>query len=160
VKRQVFVQSEFLEDVAVIEVEHDAKPAKVREQLQALLPTNINAHAIHVYLEDQDDEDAFEKLKEITEGLRVQLHRLKGIDVAVRYAGRNVQRTFRPSATVSRVKQWSAAELGIIPSDAAELMLQVTGTSNRPDPDTHIGSLARGEKSLSLDLVPSPRVNG
>ncbi len=159
-KRQVFVQSEFLEDIAVLEVEQGAKLAQVREQLLKLLPETADRGKVHIYLEDQDDEDGFEKLKDIPDGLRVQLHSQKGIDVAVRYAGRDVRRTFRPSATIQRIKQWSTQELGIQPSDAAELMLQVAGTSNRPDPDVHLGSLVKGEKSITLDLVPSPRVNG
>lgn len=160
-KRQIFVQSEFLEDIAVLEVDQSAKPAQVREQLLKLLPELAAGVKLHIFLEDQDDDaDAFEKLKEVPDGLRVQLHREKGIDVAVRYAGRDVRRTFRPSATVQRIKQWSTGDLGIQPSDAAELMLQVAGTSIRPDPDVHLGSLAKGDKSIAFDLVPSPRVNG
>lgn len=159
-KRQIFVQSEFLEDIAVLEVDQTAKLPEVREQLLKLLPESAERGKVHIYLEDQDDEDSFEKLKEIPDGLRVQLHREKGIDVAVRYAGRDVRRTFRPSATIQRIKQWSTQELGIQPSDAAELMLQVAGTSNRPDTDVHLGSLVKGEKSITFDLVPSPRVNG
>jgi hypothetical protein len=158
--RQIFVQSEFLDDIAVLEVSANDKPAAVREQLLKLLPDEAQRDKVHIYLEDQDDEGAFEKLKEIPDGLRVQLHREKGIDVVVRYAGHDVRRSFRPSATVLRIKQWATQEMGIQPSDAAELMLQVAGTSNRPDPDVHLGSLAKGEKSLTFDLVPSPRVNG
>jgi hypothetical protein len=60
-----------------------------------------------------------------------------------------------------RIKKWVAHELGISPSDAAELMLQVTGTDKRPDPDTNIGALAKASaKALSFDLVPSPCING
>ena len=89
------------------------------------------------------------------------LHRLKSIDVIVRYAGRDVRRAFRPSATVGRVKKWATRELSVEPSDAAELMLQISGTDNRPDADIHIGTLVKAPKhSLEFDLVPSPRVNG
>lgn len=161
-KRQIFIQSEFFEDIAVVEVEHDVALAKLRELLKAMLPKDVLHEDIHIFFEDQDEDEAeaFQALKEIPEGLRLHLHRLKGIDVSVNYAGRYVQRTLRPSATVERVKRWSTKELGIAASDAAELMLQVSGTNNRPDLDTHIGSLARGKKNLSFDLVPSPRVNG
>jgi hypothetical protein len=55
----------------------------------------------------------------------------------------------------------AAHGLGISPPDAAELMIQVTGTDKRPDPDTNVGALAKvPAKALSFDLVPSPRVNG
>jgi hypothetical protein len=158
-KRHVFIQSELLRDVAVLVVEHDSPAREFLESLRKLLP-RVDEQ-IHAYIEDDDDELAADRLKEIPEGLRIQLHRLKGIDVTVRYAGRDVRRTFRPSATVGRVKKWATHELGISASDAAELMLQVTGTDNRPDSDVHIGTLVKAPaNSLSFDLVPSPRVNG
>jgi hypothetical protein len=158
-KRQVFIQSELLADVAVLVVEHDSSTREFLESLHKLLPRV--EEQIHTYIEDEDDELALEKLTEIPEGLRIHLHRLKSIDVTVRYAGRDVRRTFRPSATVARVKKWATRELGISASDAAELMLQVTGTDSRPDADNHIGTLVKAPaKVLSFDLVPSPRVNG
>jgi hypothetical protein len=158
-KRHVFIQSELLADVAVLLVEHDSPAHEFIESLHKVLP-RVDQE-IHAYIEDEDDELALEKLTEIPEGLRVHLHRLKGIDVTVRYAGRDVRRTFRPSTTVARVKRWACHELGISASDAAELMLQITGTDIRPDADTHIGTLVKAPtKALSFDLVPSPRVNG
>jgi hypothetical protein len=159
VKRQVFIQSELLADVAVLVVEHDSPAREFLESLHKLLPRV--EEQIHTYIEDEDDELALEKLTEIPEGLRIHLHRLKSIDVTVHYAGRDVRRTFRPSATVARVKKWATRELGVSASDAAELMLQVTGSDSRPDADTHIGTLVKAPaKVLSFDLVPSPRVNG
>jgi hypothetical protein len=160
-KVMIFVQSEMLTDVRAVEVDSNTGAAGIRAALFALLPQGSELQALQFYLEDSDDEQAIEKLTEIPHGLRVHLHRLKGIDVAVRYAGRDVRRTFRPSATIQRVKRWATQELGISPSDAAELMLQISGTNERPDPDTHIGALVKFPKhSLCLDLVPSTRVNG
>jgi hypothetical protein len=160
-KVMIFVQSELLSDVRALELEHDVGGAGLREALLAILPRTAELGSPLLYLEDSDDENAIEKLTEIPDGLRLHLHRLKGIDVAVRYAGRDVRRTFRPSATILRVKRWATQELGIAPSDAAELMLQISGTEQRPDSDTHIGALVKFPKrSLCLDLVPSTRVNG
>lgn len=159
-KRQVFIQSELLSDVMVREVEHASKPQELRKQLLELV-TEAQRPNVRIYVEDDDEEDALDKLQEIPEGLRVQLHRLKSIDVTVHYAGRKVMRTFRPSATVGRVKKWATHELGISASDSAEMALQVSGTDNRPDTDVHIGTLVMAPtKTLAFDLVPSPRVNG
>jgi hypothetical protein len=160
-KVMVFAQSEFLSDVQALEVEHAVGGAGLREALLAALPRNTEVNGLQVYIEDSDDEHAIDNLSEIPHGLRVHLHRLKGIDLTVRYAGHDVRRTFRPSATILRVKRWATHELGISPSDAAELMLQISGTDQRPDPDTHIGALVKfPNKALCLDLVPSARVNG
>lgn len=157
-KRNVFVQSELLDDICVIEADHDIGAARLREMLLHLVPAG--GEVVHVFVEDDEDEQALERLPEVPEGLRVHLHRHKGIEAIVRYAGREVHRTFRPSVTVARVKQWATEQLGITASDAAELMMQVAGTDNRPDADTHIGSLAKGSARVLFDLVPSPRING
>jgi hypothetical protein len=160
-KVMIFVQSELLSDVQAVQVEHASGGAGLREALLAILPKSPEAQALQLYVEDSDDEHAIEKLAEIPDGLRVHAHRLKGIDVTVRYAGRDVRRTFRPSATILRVKRWAVQELGVSASDAAELMVQISGTEQRPDPDTHIGALVKfPNKTLCLDLVPSTRVNG
>lgn len=159
--KQIFLQSESLGDVTIVAIEETAGVAELRAACLAKLPKGAIHAEYLLFVEDVDDEDPFQGFKEIPHGLRVHLHRHKGIDVTVRYAGKDVKRVFRPSTTVGRVKQWSTKDLGIKPSDAAELMLQVAGTSNRPDPDTHIGSLVHHPAHvLVFDLVPSPRVNG
>ena len=158
---QIFMQSELLRDIEALELPSDAGPQSLRNACIAKLPQGVDAKEFHLFFEDDDDEAPAERLKQIPEGLRVHLHRLKGIDVTVRYAGRDVRRTFRPSTTIGRVKRWSTNELGIAPSDAAELMLQISGTNTRPDDDVHVGSLVQSPaRAISFDLVPSPRVNG
>lgn len=157
---QIFLQSEVLRDVEVIEIDdgvtHDVLHRVCLSKLKA-----VPAEELILFIEDNDEERPFETLERIPEGLRVHLHRLKAIEVIVRYAGRDVRRPFRPSATVGRVKNWSTHELSIVPSDASELMLQVAGTDNRPDPDVHIGTLLTfPQHRLTFDLVPSPRING
>ena len=159
-KVQVFLQSELLGDIEVIEIDpqagHQALHRACLDKLGA-----AQADEFFLFVEDDDDEQPFDKLDGIPEGLRVHLHRLKGIDVIVRYAGRDVRRPFRPSATVARVKRWATHELGVTPSDAAELMLQISGTDTRPDADVHIGALTPAhQRHITFDLVPSPRVNG
>jgi len=160
-KIKVFVQSEALDDINVLEIEDSLNHKALQEACKAILPTVTNKEEFHLTLEDDDDENSLEKLKQIPEGVALHLHRLKNINVEVRYAGRDVNRTFRPSATIGRIKKWAAKELGIAPSDAAELMLQISGTNDRPDNDIHLGALVKAPaKSICFDLVPSPRVNG
>lgn len=159
-KSQVFLQSELLSDIEVIEIEPNGGHLALHDACVAKLDAKP-AEELFLFIEDDDDERPFDKLELIPDGLRVHLHRLKGVDVVVRYAGRDVRRAFRPSATVGRIKQWSTHELGIKPSDATELMLQVSASDLRPDADVHVGALVKAPaRSVVFDLVPSPRVNG
>ena len=160
--RQIFLQSELLKDFEVIELDDDATKNDLREACLARVGKRKPAEALILFIEDEDDEDAFDKLESIDDGLRVHLHRLKAIAVTVRYGGQPDQhRTFRPNATIARVKRWAAHAFAITPSDAAELMLQISGTDIRPDPDVHLGSLVQAPAdSICFDLVPAPRVNG
>jgi len=159
-KVKVFLQSEMLSDIEVVEVESEGGHTALRAAcLEKISPQPDEK--VFIFVEDDDDEHALEKLDQVDEGMRVHLHRLKSIDVVVRYASKDVRRSFRPSTTVGRVKKWATHEVGVAPSDAAELMLQIKGTDNRPDTDIHIGSLVKApEHTLEFDLVPSPRVNG
>lgn len=160
-KIKVFVQSEAFNDINVLEIEDSLNHKVLQEACKAILPAAVNKEEFHLTLEDDDDDNSLEKLKQIPEGAAFHLHRLKNITVEVRYAGRDVNRTFRPSATIGRIKKWAAKELGIAPSDAAELMLQISGTNDRPDTDVHLGTLVKAPaKYICFDLVPSPRVNG
>ena len=156
---QVFLQSELLRDVEVVEV--DPKAGYEALLRACLAKVNRDGAGLSLYVEDDDDEGAALKLKRIPEGLRVHLHRKKAIEVNVRYAGRHAKREFQPATTIARVKRWATNERGISASDAAELMLQVSGTDVRPDADVHLGALVVAPKhQISFDLVPSPRVNG
>jgi hypothetical protein len=156
---QVFLQSELLRDVEAVEL--DAKAGYEALLRACLAKIGHDGAGMALFVEDDDDEGAAEQLKHIPDGLRVHLHRQKAIEVTVRYAGRQARRDFQPATTIARVKRWATHELGINASDAAELMLQVSGTDIRPDADVHLGSLVvTPHRSVTFDLVPSPRVNG
>lgn len=87
--------------------------------------------------------------------------RCRHVHVAVRYAGRPIERAFGPGSTLTRIKDWAERELGIDAADAAELSLQIAGTIDRPDGSTHVGSLAKCPNCrVVFDLLPTVRVNG
>lgn len=154
---RIFLQSEFLDGVEVIELDEHAGHAELHSAIRARVG---HQEELFVFIEDNDGEHALQDLERLVDGLCVHAHRRKEIHVVVRYVGRTVRRAFRPAATVGRVKTWALEELGISESDGAELMLQVAGTDTRPDVDVHIGTLARHRHEVTLDLVPSPRING
>lgn len=158
---RVFIQSDLLTEILVLEVPASADGSALKSIVLAKIPGANSIKELHTFLEDDDDDDPLNKLQSIPDGLRVHVHHLKGIAVEVRYAGKSTQRTFRPSSTVARVKTWATRDLGIAATDAADLMLQLVGTSIRPDADAHIGTLVHGgAHKLQFDLVPSPRING
>lgn len=122
---------------------------------------------IGVFLFEEDADEPLHDRHEIrhhgdAHGPKV-LHRsrCRHVHVVVRYAGRPVERAFGPGSTLIRIKDWAEREFGIDAVDAAELALQIVGTTDRPDASTHVGSLARcPDCRVVLDLLPTVRVNG
>lgn len=92
---------------------------------------------------------------------RVHVHRCRTVEVTFAFNGQIKSESFSPARTVGSVKRFAAEKLfGMNPKDAAEHVLQIAGTADRPEPDTHLGALVRGHCELSFDLVPLSRVEG
>jgi hypothetical protein len=92
---------------------------------------------------------------------RVHVHRCKRIRVTLNYADHpETRHEFAPSATVDQVKRWYVEKLKMPAVDATEHVLQLTGTTDRPDPDVQIGALANRRCDVSFTLVPIKRVEG
>lgn len=156
--KHIFLQSGFLDGIEVIELDEHAGHTELRAAI--LERIGKRTEEVFIFIEDDDTEDALRDLNELIDGLGIHAHHHKEISVVVRYAGRQIHRVFRPSATIGRVKDWVLQEFGISKSDGAEFMLQVSGTDLRPDVDVHVGALARHHHEIIFDLVPSPRING
>ena len=98
---QVFLQSELLRDVEVVEI--DAKAGYEALLRACLAKVGPDGAGMLLFIEDDDEAAAAaEKLKHIPDGLRVHLHRQKAIEVTVRYAGRQAKREFQPATTIAR----------------------------------------------------------
>lgn len=160
----LFVQLEGSSKIELIEVPDTATPLElVRAAIARGLPEESGAEAL-VFVDDKDD--ALDvKLTIAAQGVknkdRVTIHRCRRVEVSVAFNARLEQRKFNPAATVERVKRWFVNQIGMTPVDASEHVLQVTGTAERPDQDTPIGTLvAKGTCSTALTLVPRKRVEG
>jgi len=93
----------------------------------------------------------------------VHLSRCTRVSVIVHYNGQEHSASFGPGVPVHRVKGWAVGKKGfkLDPVDAAEHVLQLVGTSDRPDEDVHIGSLVgRVGCNVAFDLVAKVRVEG
>jgi hypothetical protein len=94
--------------------------------------------------------------------LRLHLSHCHHVDVSARFNGEIVTRHFPPGATIARVHHWAARRaFDMTPRDAAEHVLQIQGSTVRPDRDVHIGTLTGGNACcVAFDLVPRKRVEG
>lgn len=95
-------------------------------------------------------------------GIKAHIHRCRKVAVSVHFKDKTVRDEFPPSATIARIKHWAAVRrLGMTEEEASHHHLQLTGTTDQPDPGTHVGTLARCPKcKVEFDLVTTPIVNG
>lgn len=169
----VLVQGEGFTDMQVVRVAPEASVHTLFELIGRPRATGDGEALIFVedFAVPVDADVLFEEL--LTEGvdtagggeckpLRLHIHRCRRVEVAVRFNGQTATRRFGPSTTIHRVHDWAARRaFGLSPRDAAEHVLQIQGTSTRPDRDVHLGTLATcGVCTLAFDLVPFKRVEG
>lgn len=109
---------------------------------------------LEVYVEDA--EEPLEHGVILIEHLSIEfvpLHVAKPGKIAtmVRYQGnRHVEHAFRPAATVAKVTKWAVGKLAPT-EDPNDFQLKHDGKVLPPD--SHLGQVAHGEKSVVLDLV-------
>jgi hypothetical protein len=164
----VLLQSHGLADITVLEARPDDTLAKVVSKID-LPGTNEGRH---LFLEDIDGAiDGHAVIEELLPlppdddaigPLRIHASHCRHVEVAVRFNGETEKRRFTPSATVERVRRWAARRaFHLSPRDAAEHVLQLQGTTTRPDRDVHVGTLTRGHScAVAFDLAPCQRVEG
>lgn len=160
----VFVQGEGLKQVTRVRVPKDSRVRDLVAAAQAkgLVPSGA------VMLENSDvalDLDAPLDASGIANHGRVHVHRCRQVQVTIHFGAKTLVHTFAPANTVQSVWKWAVAEpqFNLPPTDAHEHALQLCSTSDRPDPDTHLGTLiAAGSANCTVcfDLVPKMRVEG
>ena len=164
----VLLQSHGLADIAVLEARPDDTLAKTVSKID--LPGDKEGRLF--FLEDIDGAiDGHAVIEELLPlapdddaagPLRIHVSHCRHVEGSVRFNGETEKRRFTPSATVERVKRWAARHaFHLSPRDAAEHVLQITGTATRPDRDVHVGTLTHGHTcAVSFDLAPCQRVEG
>jgi hypothetical protein len=160
-KIEVFIQSEGRRAVEVVEV-----PASgtVRDLLTAAREKGIEVEEADLLVEDAEDAlDATLSLSEAGIGARTNVHvgRRRRIAVTVQFEGDALRHPFAPAQRVKHVLKRATKHFEISPADAKEYALQVCGTDDRPELDTHLGALVCGpEAALCFDLILKRRVQG
>lgn len=97
-----------------------------------------------------------------SEVIRLHEGRCQRVSVSVTFNGVTKSRDFPPVTRVSHVHQWATHNaFDMSPRDAAEHVLELVGSDDRPDADTQIGTLTSGTLcAVAFDLVPFKRVEG
>lgn len=160
----LFVQVEGSVAIELIELPYASTPADLIQIVSERgLSEDIRGEALLFFEESEHplEFDVLLKDQGIKHNDRVIVHRCRHIEVTVGFNARSEHRKFNPAVTVGRVKRWFVDEIGMKPVDASEHVLQIAGTSHRPDQDVPIGTLApKGTCSLEFTLVPRKRVEG
>jgi hypothetical protein len=94
-------------------------------------------------------------------GARIHVSRCRKIAVTVNYLHRTEEHNVAPGTRVKRVKKWVIDKFGLEGPDAAEHVLQLCDSTDRPASDNPLQRLAdRKQCAVCFDLVPEKRVEG
>jgi len=158
----------FVQGDTVVGVKHCRLPCphtlpELRDAL-ATLDAQLITDDRMIFIEDTDeplgDSDVLDF--DVDRPLILHVHRHHRIEVVVNFKEREESRRFSPATTVGRVQRWATRKaFELDPEEASEYVLQLADSTERPSPETHLGSLVRGDDcSLTFDLVLSERING
>lgn len=161
---EVLLQGENIPDIQVVKFGRDKRVKDVIAAAAAHRRQECDGE-FNAFMEDGEKPLApDEALPEADDcqPVRLHVHRCRRVEVAVSFNGVTKEHRFGPGTTVAAVKKWAAiAAFGMDPGDAAEHVLQIAGTTDRPEPDTHIGVLVScPDCDVQFDLVPLKRVEG
>ena len=140
--------------------------ATIGELEAALATLGITLDADNLFFVEDDDEplkgERHEKIDRLKHGCRVHVTRCRHVSTTVHYLEKTAERCFPPGARVHAVKAWAARHFGVDHKDAAEHVLQLCNSVERPPSDTRLAQLLHGHHvcSLCFDLVPEKRVEG
>lgn len=158
----IFYQGENIADIQHLEMAANATFGELRAHLagQHGLPPDTG-----LFIEDDEqpvDDAAHIASRSGERGITVHVHRCRRVNVAVTFNNKTVDHLFSPSNTVGHVTQWMAVhKFDMTKDDASEHALQLAGTTSRPSPSVHIGTLSDGKTcAVAFDLVAEERVNG
>jgi hypothetical protein len=162
-KIQLFLQFEGNRRIELIEVDADSPVQEIiAAALRVGLPEDCRAEACVFGEEGEEPLDLGVTLTAagVRDKHRIHVHRCRKIAVTLHFNDVTDKHHFPPSATVERVKRYFVHKIHMSPVDATEHVLQICGTTDRPEPDQHIGALVSCTCSVCFDLVPIKRVEG
>lgn len=162
---ELFLQGEGIHDVKLIRLPSNATVRDIADAARSAGALGSDG-AARVTIEDAEEELAAEaslSAAGIGHRSRIHVHRCRRVAVTVHFNGQTKALDVAPSATIERVHRRATGRQGfkLGDTDAAEHLLQLCGSAERPDVETHVGTLATAPAcSACFDLVPKQRVEG
>ncbi len=158
----VFIQTHSRPGIFEVEL---AQAATLSELHDALAASSIAVDAETFIFIDEAEEHAqgqrHEPVRGLKQGCRIHVSRCKRIKATVNFLDKTETHDFPPGARVRAVKEWAVHKFHMAPKDAAEHVLQLCKSTDRPSSDTPLHQLVHDHScAVCFDLVPEKRVEG
>ena len=142
-----------------------AEAATLGELHDALAGVGVQVDAETFIFIDEAEEHVHgqrhEPIHGLKHGARVHVSRCHRITSTVHFLDKTAEHQFSPGARVRAVKAWAVHKFGLDSKDAAEHVLQICNSTERPPSDTPLNHLVHGHDcTVCFDLVPETRVEG
>jgi hypothetical protein len=125
------------------------------------VPTDLD---LFVFIDESEEHISREgncPVQGIKHGTRVHVARCRRIKVTTHFIDKTIDREFSSGTRIRSVKTWAVREFKLEHTDAAEHVLQICNSKERPASDTPLHSLVHNHTcALCFDLVPEKRVEG
>jgi hypothetical protein len=161
-KEIIFIQAHGSSKIAEAELAAAATVGELHDVLAAL-GIQVETETL-IFIDDADEHvrgQRHEPVHGLRHGARVHVTRCRRIKTAVHFLDKTAEHEFQPGAHVRRVKEWAAQTFKMNPKDAAEHVLQLCKSSERPASNTPLHQLVHGhECAVCFDFVPEKRVEG
>ncbi|MEW6449201.1 MAG: hypothetical protein AB1490_01020 [Pseudomonadota bacterium] len=158
----LFVQIHGRPDLHELQLAEAATLGELHEALEKL-GVKVDEETF-VFIDEADEHEHgphHQPLPRLKHGCRVHVSRCKRIETTVHYLDKTAMHAFAPGTRVRAVKAWAAQHFHIGPKDAAEHVLQLCKSTERPSSDTPLQQLVHGHDcAVCFDFVPEKRVEG
>jgi hypothetical protein len=158
----IFIQAHDRPEILETEISAVATVGELHDALEVLgITVDAETFIFVDEVEEHEHMERHEPLRNVKHGSRVHVGRCKRIATTVNFLDKSKVREFPPGARVRAVKEWAAHVFDMGPKDAAEHVLQLCNSTDRPPTDTPLHQLIHGHDcALCFDLVPEKRVEG
>lgn len=158
---RVFSDGEGHEDVRAIEIDEEAIVGDVIVAIRALVGLSSEGAVAFIEGVDAPLPNSEKARHHVEQGSVFHVHRVKEIDVIVRYGRESHSHRFKPATLVDAVLKWAVAKFKIDPQIAPEMELSLDGKDTALPRSAPIGRYVEHPRhELRLDLIRGVLPNG